>query len=109
MSRKDRVGVVYSTNPDFAYTEATTPEAELLPKPQQKLRVRKETAGRGGKVATVVHGFVGPADDLALLAKSLKQRLGVGGSAKDGLIVIQGDLVDKVKTLLLTAGYTNTK
>lgn len=109
MARKDRVGVVYSTNPDYCYTEEHEVESECLPKTQQKLRVRKETAGRGGKVATVVQSFVGPTTDLTDLAKMLKQRLGVGGSAKEGIIVIQGDFVERIKTLLRTEGYTNTK
>ncbi|MDO4715283.1 MAG: translation initiation factor [Bacteroidales bacterium] len=110
MSWKDRLGVVYSTNPDFAYINDTLEEeVETRSKSAQKLRVCKERAGRGGKVVTIVQGFVGVSDDRVTLAKWLKQRLGVGGSVKDELIVLQGDFTEKVKALLIAEGYTNTK
>lgn len=109
MSRKQAQGIVYSTNPDFQYQYDEEPEAETLEPGQQKLRVSIERHHRGGKTATVIRGFVGTGDDLSDLARQLKNRLGVGGSAKEGEIIIQGELKEKVTTLLHTLGYTNTR
>lgn len=106
---KNLVGVVYSTNPDFQYQYDDPAEVDTLPLNQQKLRVRIERNGRGGKTVTVVDGFVGADDDLAALGKTLKTKCGVGGSAKDGQIIIQGDFRDRLITLLKDLGYTNTK
>lgn len=100
-----RTGVVYSTNPDFEYQTDAQPEAETLPPARQQLRVTIDRKQRGGKVATVVTGFVGQIADLEALGKQLKTKLGVGGAAKDGEIVIQGELKDKVIALLTAAGY----
>ena len=103
---KSRLGVVYSTNPDYQYrTEQDAPEAETLPPQKQRLVVRIDRRPRAGKQVTLVEGFVGRADDLAALAKTLKTRCGVGGTAKDGEITIQGDLRDKLVTLLTGMGY----
>lgn len=109
MSKKRPVGVVYSTNPDYQYDYDEAPQAETLPPQQQKLRVRIERNHRGGKVVTLVTGFVGTDDDLQQLARTLKSRCGVGGSAKDGEIIIQGELKEKVVDTLLKQGYSNTK
>ena len=109
IERKRRVGVVYSTNPDFEYSDDTTTEAETLPKQQQRLRVSMERAGRGGKTVTIVRGFVGTGADLLDLAKALKQRCGVGGAAKDGEIIIQGDHRQRLLEILKADGYTQTK
>lgn len=106
---KNRVGVVYSTNPNYTYETDEIIEPDTLPKPQQRLRVFKETAGRGGKVATVVKGFVGKETDLKEIGKKLKTKLGVGGSVKDGEVIIQGFYVEQVKQLLKAEGYTDTK
>ena len=106
---KSRLQVVYSTNPDYNYVTDEEPEAETLPKQQQKLRVQMEKSHRGGKTVTIVRGFIGTEDDLKALAKHLKTRCGVGGSAKDGEIIIQGDFKPKVIELLIKEGYTNTK
>ena len=105
MSRKNPIGVVYSTNPDYEYQYDDQPEAETLEPGMQRLRVAIERNHRGGKTATLVRGFVGTDDDLQALAKMLKTRCGVGGSAKDGEIIIQGELADKVRQLLASAGY----
>ncbi len=104
---KHRLGVVFSTNPDFSYEreDEAEPEAETLPPHQQKLHVRMERAGRKGKTVTVVSGFVGTQDDLQALAKRLKTRLSVGGTAKDGEIVIQGDVRPRALELLKAEGY----
>lgn len=107
--RKQRQGVVYSTNPDFAYTTQEVAEATTLPPAQQKLRARIERAGRGGKTVTLVSGFVGTEADLKDLARRLKVRLGLGGAVKDGDIVIQGDVRAKATTLLREWGYTQVR
>ena len=106
---KERLGVVYSTNPDFKYDNGETEQTETLPKDKQNLRVWRDTHGRGGKVATVVRGFVGSDDDLSELAKLLKRKIGVGGSAKDGEIIIQGENRDRILQILLDEGYSRTK
>ncbi len=102
---KDRVGVVFSTNPDFKYTTAETEEADTLPPSRQRLIVGIDRRNRGGKQVTLITGFVGKADDLRELGRTLKTRLGVGGSAKDGEITIQGDFRDKVVSILQGLGY----
>ena len=102
---KSRLGVVYSTNPDFKYETAAEPEQETLPPASQRLIVRIDRRQRAGKQVTLVEGFVGRQEDLAALAKTLKTRCGVGGTAKDGEITIQGDLRDKVTALLSVMGY----
>jgi translation initiation factor 1 len=102
---KARLGMVYSTNPDFQYQTDEEPEAETLPPAQQDLRVWLDRKHRAGKVATLVKGFVGREEDLQTLAKLLKTKCGVGGSAKEGEILIQGDHRDRVVELLLKEGY----
>lgn len=102
---KERLGVVYSTNPDFKYEIPAEEEAETLPPGRQKLLVGIDRRNRGGKQVTLVSGFVGREEDLAALAKTLKTRCGVGGAAKEGEILIQGDFRDRVVQLLLAMGY----
>jgi translation initiation factor 1 len=102
---KNRDGVVYSTNPNFAYQSADEPEADTLPPSQQKLRVQLDRKARAGKVVTLVTGFVGQAADLEELGKKLKNLCGAGGSAKNGEIIVQGDCKAKVLDYLLKAGY----
>ncbi len=106
---KDRLNVVYSTNPDYQYENIGEEEEETLPKTQQKLRVRKEKKGRGGKTVTLICGFIGSEDDLKELGKLLKTKCGVGGSAKEGEIIIQGDFKQRIIDLLKAEGYTQTK
>lgn len=106
---KDRLNVVYSTNPNFQYETGNTEEAETLSPNQQKLRVQLDRKNRGGKVVTLVTGFVGTDDDLKELERMLKSKCGVGGSAKDGEIIVQGDFKQKVIELLKKEGYTQTK
>lgn len=104
----DLGNLVFSTNPDAMKFEE--PEAvETLAPERQKLRVSIERHHRGGKTVTLIKGFVGSDDDLADLAKQLKNRCGTGGSAKEGEIVIQGEMKEKIVSLLLTMGYKNTK
>lgn len=102
---KARLGVVYSTNPDFQYETEKEQEEETLPPARQRLIVGIDRRNRGGKQVTLVSGFVGRAEDLKELGRTLKTRLGVGGSAKDGEITIQGDFRDKVVSLLQQLGY----
>ena len=102
---KSRLGVVFSTNPDFQYQTEEEPEAETLEPSKQKLVVKIDRKGRAGKQVTLVTGFVGREDDLKELGKMLKTRCGVGGSVKDGEIVIQGDFRDRVAQLLKDSGY----
>ena len=102
---KSRLGVVYSTNPDFKYQTVETIEPDTLAPAKQRLIVAIDRRQRAGKQVTLVEGFVGTSDDLAALAKTLKTKCGVGGTAKDGEITIQGDLRDKVTTLLQSMGY----
>ena len=97
---KNRIDVVYSTNPDFRYQYDEPQVQETLPAAKQKLRVSLEKKNRGGKTVTLVTGFVGTQEDLAKLAKELKSKCGVGGSAKDGEIIIQGDFRDKISQIL---------
>jgi translation initiation factor 1 len=101
---KERLNVVYSTNPDFAYETSEAEEPETLPMSQQKLRVSIEKKGRGGKTVTLVRGFVGSEESLKELGKLLKSKCGVGGSVKDGEILIQGELREKVVELLRKEG-----
>lgn len=103
---KNRVGVVYSTNPDFQYTyEDDQPIVKTLPPQQQRLHVQLDRRQRGGKQVTLVTGFVGSDDDLAALGKELKTKCGVGGNTKDGEILIQGDHRERITALLQAAGY----
>ncbi len=96
--------IVYSTNPDFE-PEEEQEEQETLSANQQMLEVHLDRKNRAGKIATVVKGFVGAAEDLNTLGKELKSACGVGGSAKDGEIVIQGEKRNRVMELLVKKGF----
>lgn len=102
---KSRLGVVYSTNPDFRYETDGEPEAETLPPQRQELRVWLDRKQRAGKVVTLVKGFVGRDEDLQALARLLKTKCGVGGAAKQGEILIQGDHRDRIVEILTRSGY----
>lgn len=106
---KDRLGVMYSTNPDFQYNTEDDAEEETLPKEKQQLRISLDKRNRGGKVVTLVTGFRGTTDDLTALGKLLKVKCGVGGSAKDGEIIVQGDLRQKVLEILQKEGYVKSR
>jgi translation initiation factor 1 len=102
---KDRLGMVYSTNPEFKYDTGKMEEPDTLVPEKQKLIVTLDKKNRKGKVVTLISGFVGTEADLEDLAKQLKTKLGTGGSAKDGEILIQGDVRNKVLELLKGWGY----
>lgn len=103
---KDKLGgIVYSTDPDFVYNDSNDDEIDTLPPSSQKLIVSIDRRNRGGKQVTLVSGFVGKNDDLVTLSKDIKKKCGVGGSAKDGEIIIQGDFRDKIVNYLTPLGY----
>lgn len=103
-------GLVFSTNQDYYNDfQDDSPAAETLPKEKQKLKVKLDTKQRAGKVVTLVEGFSGLEEDLEALGKQLKTKCGTGGSAKDGLIIVQGDYKEKIIAWLKDWGYTLTK
>ena len=104
-NKKHREGIVYSTNPDFEYSYGDEKEQPTLPPDQQDLRIMLDKKARAGKQVTLVTGFVGSEDDLKYLGKFLKSKCGVGGTIKDGEILIQGNFREKVLKLLSDKGY----
>lgn len=103
-SLEDLGGFVFSTNDDFEF-DSGEEQQETLPNNEQRLEAYIDKKNRGGKVATVIKGFEGNDDDLKALAKRLKTLCGVGGSAKDGDIIIQGNFRDKIMDFLTKEGY----
>lgn len=101
---KSRLGMVFSTNENFDY-QYDDEETETLPPNKQQLEAKLEKKGRGGKTVCLIEGFVGSEEDLKELAKELKNKCGVGGSTKEGVIIIQGDFRDKIILILKEKGY----
>ncbi len=108
-SKKNRSGIVYSTNPDHEYTHDGEEDGITGSPGSQVLRIFLDRKRRKGKEVTLITGFEGSTDDLKTLGKMLKSKCGVGGTVKDGEIMIQGNHRDKVLKLLLDAGYSRTK
>ena len=106
---KKKLNVVYSTNPDFEYEQDETPQEETLAKEKQLLRIKLDTKQRRGKAVTLITGFVGQDDDLNDLGKLLKMKCGVGGSVKEGNIIVQGDMRNKVLAILQKEGYKKVR
>ncbi len=104
LSDLSSLNVVYSTNPDYDFSQEV-PTIETLPNKQQKLYVSLDKKQRGGKKVTLVENFIGSDEDLNTLGKMLKTKCGVGGAVKDGVILIQGDFRDRVFDILTTLEY----
>ena len=102
---KDRLNIVYSTNPDYSYDTGREEEAETLSPSQQMLRLTLDKRNRNGKAVTLVSGFIGTEDDLKSLGRMLKGKCGCGGSVKDGCVIIQGDFREKLSEILRKEGY----
>lgn len=106
---KNKGGMVFSTDPDFNYDSFNDDEVETLPNNKQDLRIFLDKKNRAGKAVSIVNGFIGKDDDLNALGSALKKLCGVGGSVKDGEVLIQGDFRDKILAYLIKEGYKAKK
>lgn len=103
---EDLGGFVFSTDKNFNPDQNSDKEEEkaLLPS-EQFLEAHYSSKGRAGKKVTVVTGYSGTDEEIIALGKELKKKCGVGGSVKDGEIIIQGDVRDKIMAFLKEKGY----
>ncbi len=109
-SKKHRAGVVYSTNPDYNYTHGSGDEETGSPSDAaQRLRISLDKKKRAGKAVTLITGYEGSDLALQIMGKSLKSHCGVGGSVKDGEIILQGDQRDKALAWLIKEGFKDVK
>lgn len=106
---KNREGVVYSTSDNYEYSDFASTLQNIIPAKQQNLKVQLDKKSRGGKQVTLITGFIGSEDGLKDLSKLLKSKCGVGGSVKDGEVLIQGDHRAKIVELLTKEGYKAKK
>ena len=106
---KEKLSFVYSTNPNYTPETEETEKIESIPSNKQVLRVRLEKKNRGGKSVSIISGYVGTEEELKELGKIIKNKCGVGGTVKDGEILIQGDFRDRILNLLQEMGYNNVK
>lgn len=104
-NKKERIDIVYSTNPNFNYDYQQDENQETLPPNQQDLKVKLDKKQRKGKSVTLVTGFIGQDENLKDLGKKIKSKCATGGSIKDGEIIIQGDFRNKVLEILINEGY----
>ena len=104
-NKKERIDIIYSTNSDFEYEYDEEQNEETLVPNKQKLKVLLDRKSRKGKTVTLIQDFIGTDEDLKELGKLLKQKCGVGGSVKDGEIIIQTENRDKIMTILSNLGY----
>ncbi len=103
--KKSNNSIVYSTDPDFVFEDEQAEEIETLPTNQQTLRISLDKKQRAGKKVTLISNFIGSEEDLITLSKTLKTKCSVGGSVKDGNILLQGDFREKVSEILSSLGY----
>jgi translation initiation factor 1 len=104
-NHKKRSGIVFSTDPDYEYDYIDSQSSETVPQSQQDLRIQLDKKSRGGKQVTLITGFIGSDNDLKTLAKEMKSKCGVGGSSKNGEILIQGDFRKRIYDILNSQGY----
>jgi translation initiation factor 1 len=112
MSKKQsdkKGGIVYSTDPSFRFEEEAENDIQTLEKKDQPLLIKIDRKQRAGKAVTLVEGFVGTEEDLEVLGKDLKTHCGTGGSVKDGIILVQGDQIEKLCTYLQKKGFLKAR
>ena len=112
MSKKQsdkKGGIVYSTDPSFRFEEEAENDIQTLEKKDQPLFIKIDRKQRAGKAVTLVEGFVGTEEDLEALGKDLKTHCGTGGSVKDGIILVQGDQIEKLCTYLQKKGFLKAR
>jgi translation initiation factor 1 len=102
---KDNLGALFAEDLANLKPEETAISTEKAPIAKQHFRIELDKKGRNGKQATLITGFEGSDDDLKELARSIKTTCGVGGSTRDGEILIQGDFRKKIADLLTEQGH----